>query len=84
MVAGVVLTDLSIVLSWGLLLMNVCTLWLGLIAVGYFCTGLGMRSRAFTLAGVIHLLGIVLLPYVGGWQFLTAGMVMTASLLIFA
>jgi uncharacterized membrane protein YoaK (UPF0700 family) len=59
-------------------------MWLGLSALGYFCTGLGMRSRAFTLAGLIHLLGIAVLPYLGGWQFLSTGIVMAVSLLMFA
>lgn len=84
MVSGVVLTDLSIFLSWGEILMHLCPLWLGLSAIGYFCTGLGMRSRAFIVAGFIHLLGIAALPYVGSLQFLTTGIVMTLSLLVFA
>lgn len=84
MLAGVVLTDLSIFLSWGEILMRLCPLWLGLSALGYFCTGLGMRSRAFSLAGMIHLLGIVILPYVGSLQFLSTGIVMALSLLVFA
>jgi hypothetical protein len=84
MLAGVVLTDLSIFLGWGEILMRLCPMWLGLIAAGYFCTGIGMRSRAFTTASIVHLLGIAVLPYVGGWQFLTTGIVMAASLLMFA
>ncbi|HBL11503.1 MAG TPA: hypothetical protein DD379_08870 [Cyanobacteria bacterium UBA11162] len=83
-IAGVVLTDLSIFLGWGELLIRLCPMWLGLSALGYFCTGLGMRSRAFTLAGFLHLVGIVLLQYVGGWQFLTTGIVMAVSLVVFA
>ncbi|HAA28779.1 MAG TPA: hypothetical protein DCE56_15185 [Cyanobacteria bacterium UBA8553] len=84
MVTGVVLTDLSIFLSWGQVLVNLCPMWLGLSAFGYFCTGIGMRSRAFILAGLIHLLGIVLLPCVCSWQFLGTGLVMAVSLLMFA
>ncbi len=84
MLGGVVLTDLSIFLGWGEVLMRLCPLWLGLIAFGYFCTGVGMRSRAFITASIIHLLGIATLPYVGGWQFLATGIVMAVSLLIFA
>ncbi len=84
MLAGVVLTDLSIFLGWGEILMRLCPMWLGLIAAGYCCTGIGMRSRAFTTASIVHLLGIAVLPYVGGWQFLTTGIVMAASLLMFA
>ncbi len=84
MLGGVALTDVSIIFSWGQILMRLCPIWLGLIALGYFGTGIGMRSRAFTLAGIVHLLGIVVLPYVGGWQFLTTGIIMAASLFMFA
>lgn len=84
MLGGVILTDLSIFLGWGQILMRLCPMWLGLIAFGYFCTGIGMRSRAFTVASLIHTLGIAILPYVAGWQFLATGIVMAASLLIFA
>jgi len=84
MLSGVVLTDLSIFLGWGKVLMHLCHLWLGFSALGYFCTGIGMRSRAFILAGIAHILGIACLPYVGGWQFLATGIVMAVSLLLFA
>ncbi|MBE9125319.1 MULTISPECIES: hypothetical protein [unclassified Coleofasciculus] len=84
MVAGLVLTDLSIFLGWGQILIRLCPMWLGLSALGYLCTGVGMRSRAFILACITHLLGIALLQYVGGWQFLTTGIVMVVSLLLFA
>lgn len=84
MVSGVVVTDLSIFLGWGDILMYLCPMWLGLSAFGYFCTGLGMRSRAFILAGIVHLLAIIFLPYVGGLQFITTGLVMAANLLMFA
>lgn len=84
MLTGVTLTDLSIFQGWGNILMHLCQMWLGLSAVGYICTGLGMRSRAFTIASIVHLLGIIFLPYVGGWQFLTTALVMAGSLLLFA
>jgi hypothetical protein len=84
MVGGVVVTDLAIFLGWGQVLMRLCPLWLGVCALGYFCTGLGMRSRAFTIAALLHLLSIPLLPYVGGWQFLTTGLVMATNLLLFS
>lgn len=84
MLGGAAVTDFGIFLGWGQVLMHLCHLWLGLSAVGYFCTGWGMRSRAFVVSGVIHLLGIVLLPYVGGWQFLVTGLVLVANLFVFA
>ncbi len=84
MLGGVIITDLGIFLGWGRVLMHLCHLWLGLSAVGYFATGWGLRSRAFTISGIFHLLGILLLPYCLGWQFLTTGMIMTVNLLVFA
>ena len=84
MLGGVIVTDLSIFLGWGQVLMHLCHLWLGLSAIGYLCTGWGLRSRAFFWAGIFHLLGIFALPYFIGWQFLATGLIMTANLLIFA
>lgn len=84
MLGGLVVTDLSIFLGWGEVLMRLCPLWLGLSAVGYFCTGVGMRSRAFILAGLAHLCGIAVLPYTGSLQFLSTGIMMAVSLLMFA
>ncbi|MGL6344143.1 MAG: hypothetical protein ACRC80_33985 [Waterburya sp.] len=84
MVGGVILTDLSIFCGWGQVLMRLCHLWLGLSAIGYICTGLGLRSRAFIMAGLFHLFGILVLPFCLGWQFLATGLVMTANLWMFA
>ncbi|MDY6781579.1 MAG: hypothetical protein SW833_03330 [Cyanobacteriota bacterium] len=84
MLIGVVVTDLGIFLGWGWVLMNLCNLWLVLSALGYIFTGIGMRSRAFILAAIVHIAAIFLLPYVAGYQFLATGIAMTATLLIFA
>ena len=84
MLGGVVITDLGIFCGWGTVLMNLCPLWLGLSAVGYICTGLGLRSRAFIIAGLFHVLGILVLPYCIGWQFVATGLIMTINLLVFA
>ena len=83
-VTGVVLTDLGIFLGWGEILIHLCPIWLSLGAIGYLFTGIGLRSRALFLAGCLHLFSIVLLPYIGGWQFLTTGAVMSCSLLLLA
>jgi hypothetical protein len=84
MLGGVLVTDLGIFCGWGQVLMHLSHLWLGLSAIGYFCTGVGLRSRAFIVSGIFHLLGIAILPYFMGWQFLTTGLIMTANLLVFA
>lgn len=84
MLIGLALTDLSIGFSWGWLMAQLCPLWLGLNAVGYFYTGAKMRSRAFAVVGLVHLLGIAILPYVGIWQFLTTGLLTGISALLLA
>ncbi|MBV8885918.1 MAG: hypothetical protein JO235_18250 [Chroococcidiopsidaceae cyanobacterium CP_BM_RX_35] len=84
MLVGLILTDLGIFLDWGEVLMRLCPLWLGLSALGYICTGLGMRSRTFVFVGVVHLLSVVILPYVSAWCFLATGAIMAVSLLLLA
>ncbi len=84
MALGVALTDAGIFLGWGEILIRLCPLWLGLSAVGYLATGWGMKSRAFLLAGAIHLLGLAILPYVGPWQFFTTGAIVAGSLWMLA
>lgn len=84
MLLGVVITDLSIFLGWGAVLMQLCPLWLGLIALGYLCTGLGMRSRTLILTSLVHLLSILVLPYVGSWQFLATGVITGGTVLLLA
>ncbi|MEG4802303.1 hypothetical protein QUB63_20610 [Microcoleus sp. ARI1-B5] len=84
MLLGLLLTDLGIFLGWGKVLANLCPLWLGLSGIGYFWTGLAVRSRALLAASFFHLLGIVILPYTSGWSFLFTGAVMVFSLLVLA
>jgi hypothetical protein len=84
MLVGVALTDYGIFHGCGEILTNLCPLWLAIVAIGYFGMGLGMQSRTFCLTGLIHGLAIGFLPYVGGWQFFTTGMVMGGSLLLLA
>lgn len=84
MLGGVAITNFGIYCGSGKILMHLCHLWLGLSAVGYFCTGIGLRSRAFVMSGLFHILGIAILPFCLGWQFLATGLVMTANLLMFA
>ncbi|MEG4014712.1 MULTISPECIES: hypothetical protein [unclassified Microcoleus] len=82
MITGLVLTDCSIFLGWGGLLQHLCDLWLGVSAIGYFCTGLGLRSRTFIAIGLAHLFAIGILPFVAPWQYLTTGIIMAGCLLL--
>ncbi|MEA5598276.1 hypothetical protein [Rivularia sp. UHCC 0363] len=84
MLSGIVLTDAGIFLGWGQVLMRLCPLWLGLSAVGYMITAWAVKSSTFLITAAIHLLGILLLPYCDGKQFLATGLVMGISLLLLA
>lgn len=84
MLLGLLLTDLAIFLSWGKVLANLCPLWLGMSGIGYLGTGFAVRSRALLAASLFHMLGILILPYTGGWSFLFTGSVMVFSLLVLA
>lgn len=84
MLGGIALTNWSIFGGGLVVLPHLCSLWLGLSAVGYLVTARGMRSRAFLLNGLLHIGGICLLPYVSTWQFLFTGIVTAGSLLLLA
>lgn len=84
MTLGIVITDLSIFLGWGQILASLCAIWLVLNALGYFYSSWKMRSRAFGLMGLMHLAGIVVLPYVGVWQFVVTGILIGFSALLLA
>ncbi|MEG5159598.1 hypothetical protein QUB37_03995 [Microcoleus sp. AT3-A2] len=84
MLLGLLLTDLAIFLSWEKVLANLCALWLGMSGIGYLGTGLAVRSRALLAASLFHLLGILILPYTGGWSFLFTGTIMVFSLVVLA
>lgn len=81
MAVGILYTDLGILGGWWQLLNYLCPIWLGLSALGYLITGLGMGSRTFLVACSIHILSIPLLSYFSGWQFLATGLVVAGSLL---
>ena len=83
-IAGLAITDLAIFQGLPLILINLCPLWLGLSAVGYILTGIGLRSRALLLCGLAHAGAIFLLPYVMAWQFIFTGLVMKACLILLA
>lgn len=84
MLLGMVLTNIGIFGHWGWALMNLCPMWLGLSAVGYALTSLGLRSRTFLLLALVHLGSIGFLPTIAAWQFLATGIVMGGSLLLLA
>ena len=84
MLLGLAITDLGIFLGWAAVLMNLCPLWLGLIALGYVATGIGMRSRTLILTGLVHLFGIFILPYCAAWQFLITGIITGVTPLLLA
>ncbi len=84
MSAGVAITDMGIFYGWGQVLMYLCPLWLGLTGIGYLFTAWGLRSRTFLILALIHLGGILVLPFCSGWQFITTGAIMAMSLLIVA
>jgi len=84
MLIGVVITDTSIFLGWGQILMHLSHLWLGLFATGYLCSAIGLRSRAFFISTIVHLLSIACLSYLAGWEFLTTGLVAIVNLFVFA
>ncbi len=84
MLAGIGLTNLGIFWGWTWVLPNLCPLWLVLCVLGYIGTGLGLESRAFLLAGMIHLAAIPLCISILQWQFLITGMIMAGTLVLLA
>ncbi|PSB02862.1 hypothetical protein [Merismopedia glauca] len=84
MLLGVAVTDLAIFLGWGSVLLNLCPMWLGITGIGYLATGIGTRSRSLGIASLVHFIAIAFLPQVPTLPFLTTGIVMTVTCLVFA
>ncbi len=84
MLGGIGLTNLGIFWGWTWVLPHLCPLWLILCVVGYVATGFGLGSRAFILAGILHLATIPLCLSVLQWQFLITGLVMAGTLVLLA
>jgi hypothetical protein len=80
--AGVGLTDYSIFAHWGMIMGHLCQLWLGLCMVGYLLTGIGLQSRSLCVVSLLHGLGLLLLPWVSSYQFLTTGLIIGSTLLV--
>ncbi len=81
---GLALTDYGIFAGSGLVLTNLCALWLLLCAIGYGAMGLGMRSRAFFGVMALHVAAVPLLSVVPAYQFLVTAAVMSGSLFLLA
>lgn len=81
---GLALTDYGIFFGWGLVLVNLCSLWLGLSALGYFATGMRMRAPALIVIAIVHIGAIPLLTVLPTWQFLLTGGVISCSLFCLA
>jgi hypothetical protein len=84
MIGGVLLTNWGIFGGGWVVLPHLCRLWLGLSGIGYLVTAWGLRSRAFLVSGLLHLVAIALLPYFPAWQFLFTGIVTAGILFLLA
>lgn len=84
MAGGMVVTAYGIFCSVVLVLAHLCSLWLGLCAVGYLAMGLGLRSRCFGAASLVHGMAITALSLNPSWQFLTTGLVIALTLFFFS
>ncbi|MGK7927009.1 MAG: hypothetical protein AB4290_17495 [Spirulina sp.] len=84
MLVGLGITNWGIFGSIGIILINLCPLWLGLSAIGYMVMGLGMGSKTFMISGLLHFLGIEILSYFAQWQFLITGFIMMGCLFLLA
>ena len=85
MLAGVAITDYGIFCGSTTILIHLCDLWLGLSAVGYFCTGIGLRFACLYYGGIVSYFRYSYFTFVRRLAvFLATGLVMTANLLMFA
>lgn len=84
MTIGIVVTAWGLFYSSALILSNLCFLWLGLCAAGYGAMAIGMKSRCFTAACLVHFVAIASLSYSSSYQFLISGLVMAFTLFFFS
>ncbi len=84
MAGGMIVTAYGIFCGIGLILANLCLLWLGLCTAGYLAMGVGLRSRSFSSASLLHGLAIIALPIHPTSQFLISGLVMSLTLFFFS
>jgi hypothetical protein len=84
MLAGVAATDFAIFGGGWQLLMHLYPLWLGLSALGYLLTAWGLRSYAFLISCLLHLLAIASLSFLPQWQALITGITTAGCLFLLA
>lgn len=84
MASGMISTAYGIFCGVGIILANLCILWLSVCALGYLVMGIGLGSRSFTAASIIHALGILFLVLHPAHQFLTSGLVIAFTLFFFS
>ena len=84
MSGGMVLTAYGIFCGVGVILIDLCPIWLGICALGYTAMGVKMRSYSFTAAAIVHGIGIFGISLVPAWQFLASGLVMALTLFFFS
>jgi hypothetical protein len=84
MAGGTLATVYGIFYSIGIILANLCPLWLGLCSAGYLAMGIGLRSRCFSAASVVHAIAILEIAIHPGSQFFTSGLVMALTLFFFS
>lgn len=84
MTVGTIATAYGIFYGSVLILSNLCVLWLGLCAVGYGAMAIGMRSRCFTAACLVHVGVITCVSSFSSCQFFISGLVMALTLFFFS
>ena len=89
MSAGTILTAYGVFYSgtsYGgvLILSNLGPLWLGLCAAGYGAMAIGIKSRCFTAACLVHGLAIIGLSDTPSWQFFSSGLIIALTLFFFS
>ena len=84
MAGGMITTAYGIFCGIGIILINLCPLWLCLCALGYFAMAVGLGSRSFSAASAVHALAVPFLSVHPSYQFLTSGLVMALTLFFFS
>ncbi|MEM9266006.1 MAG: hypothetical protein AAGA46_10830 [Cyanobacteria bacterium P01_F01_bin.13] len=81
---GLGFTDYGIFVGSGMILRHLCVLWLGISALGYVITGIGIRAPALVFMGGVHVCTMPFLALLSVPQFLLTGIIMSVSLFFLA